>query len=206
MAKGKMNSMDYSGLEIECDSIQIGGVPQTVTVTELNQLDPSANIAAMTPGAAITAAAEAYKVSTIRVGNIIKTEIYIDLTGLDSITTNKDIIGKSTDPAHIGQVTTAVNGLIYKGTIFCAEVPATGDDDIDLYRTDDGTGVLSDDASGEANDAVLVTAGGAYSIGMEKEFTAWPAADSYLYLATGDTTAGTYSAGKIIITMWGLVA
>jgi hypothetical protein len=38
MAQSKQNSMDFKGLELECDSIEIGGVALTATATELNSV------------------------------------------------------------------------------------------------------------------------------------------------------------------------
>jgi hypothetical protein len=54
MAQSKQNSMDFKGLEIECDSIEIGGTAVTATAAEINTLDggiASASIA-LSAGAA----------------------------------------------------------------------------------------------------------------------------------------------------------
>jgi hypothetical protein len=160
---------------------------------------------AMSASTVMAATLAAYEVTTVRTGNIIKTTMYIDLTGAKSTATNKDVIG-DTGVCHIGQVTTAVNGAIFAGQVGCAEVPTTGDDDIDIYQASVGTGAYDADASGLTNAAVLMTAGGAHAIGTVKPFTALPTANYYLYLATGDTTAGTYDAGILIIEMWGLAS
>ena len=158
----------------------------------------------MTPAPVIASSAAAYESTVVRSGDIIKTTIVLDLTGLKSTATNKDIIG-DTGVSHIGQITAAVNGTIFKGQMGCMEVPVAGDDDIDLYSADEGTGAYDADGSG-LTETVLVTAGGAHAIGTVKPFTALPVANEYLYLVTGDTTGGTYSAGIIYIEMWGYVA
>ena len=182
------------------------GVEDTSTAAEVNQLDSSANIAKMSASTVMAASLETYKVSTFRIGNVIETTMYIDLTGAKSTTTDNDIIG-DTGACHIGQITTAVNGLVFKGSILCAEVPAGGVTDINLSQASVATGAYDADVTGLTNYAALQTSGGAYSVGMEKVFTAWPTADYYLYLSSGAAgTAAAYTAGKIIIKMYGLVA
>lgn len=171
----------------------------------LNGKEVSTEEGAMSPTSVIADSAEDYEAITQRNGDIIKTTIFISLKGLKSTATTNDIIG-DTGASHIGRVTTAVNGVIYKGQVSCSVVPTTGDDDIDIYAATADDGAFDDAATGLTGQAVLVTSGGAYAIGTVKPFTALPAADAYLYLATGDTTAGTYGAGKIIIEMWGKAA
>jgi hypothetical protein len=182
------------------------GVEVTATADEINAgNDYSVQAAKVTVGAGI--GDSRVQTSVVRTGDIIKTTIAIDLTGLASKTTNKDIIGLAAGGvAYIAQITTAVNGVIHKAVLNCAEVPTTGDDDIDIYQASVGTGEYDDDASGLTDAAVLMTAGGALAIGTANPFTALPTADYYLYLTTGDTTAGTYDAGKIIIELYGTVA
>ncbi|MFA5651215.1 MAG: hypothetical protein WC914_08770 [Proteiniphilum sp.] len=157
----------------------------------------------MSPSSVISASAAAYKSSVVRFGNIIKTTIVIDLTGLKSVATDLDIIG-DTGVCHIGQVTAAVNGTIFKGQMGCMEVPTTGADDIDLYAATEGTGAY-DAGIGTLTETALVTAGGAHAIGTVKPFTALPAANQYLYLTSGEAVAGTYNAGILYIEMWGYV-
>lgn len=183
--------------------LKVNDVDVTATAAELNSgADNSVQAALVTPSSVITATAASIQTSVIRTGDIIKTTMVIDLTGLKSVTTNKDIIG-DTGVCHIGQVTTAINGVVFAGQVGCSIVPTTGDDDIDLYAATAGTGAYDADVSALSGAAVLMTAGGAHAIGTVKPFTALPAADAYLYLSTGDTTAGTYNAGTIIIEMWG---
>ena len=170
----------------------------------LNGKEFSTEEGAMSPSSVIAASAEDYEAVTQRNGDIIKTTIFISLTGLKSTATTGDIIG-DTGVSHIGQITTAVNGVIFKGQVSCSVVPTTGDDDIDIYSATEATGAY-DAAIAGLTETALMTSAGAYAIGTVKPFTALPAANSYLYLTTGDVTAGTYNAGKIVIEMWGLAA
>ena len=178
----------------------------TATAAELNaSSDTSLNTSRMTVSAAISGAQSvATQVSTHRYGNIVETTMYIDLTGLKGTTTDNDIIG-DTGASHFGQITTAVNGVIFAGEVHCAEVPTTGPDDINLSCASVDTGAYDADVTGLTNYAALMTSGGAHAIGTVKPFTALPTADYYLYLSSGEAgTAGTYDAGILIIKMWGL--
>lgn len=144
-----------------------------------------------------------YKSSVQEFGGIIRSTIMIDLTGLGSSTTDLDIIGQGASVAHLGQVTAARNGTILHGRMTCLEVPATGADDIDLYAATESTGVF-DAAISTLVETALVTAGGAWTAGLVKEFSADLAADKYLYLTGGEGgTAGTYTAGKFLIELYG---
>lgn len=172
------------------------------TFTELNAAaDVSAQGAIVTPSSVITASAASVQTSVIRSGAIIKTTIAIDLTGLKSTATGGDIIG-ATGVSYIAQITTALNGVIVKGVVNCSVVPTTGDDDIDLYSATEGTGAY-DGAIGDLTETALMTAAAALAIGTAHPLTALPVANSYLYLTTGATTAGTYDTGKIFIELWG---
>jgi len=185
-------------------AFQIGGVAVNATAAELNKMDDSAAAALVTPSTVISASAEAVQTSVLRTGNIIKTTIAIDITGLKSVATAGDIIG-DTGVSYLAQITTAINGVIYKGEINCGEVPLTGDDDIDLYSATEATGAY-DGAIGDLTETALMTAGAALAIGTANPLTAL-AADEYLYLTAGaGDTAGTYTAGRLIIELWGTVA
>lgn len=199
--------------------VTIAKINNLATAAEVNQVcdgntataqeiiassDVSVQASKVNPATAVSGAAAAIKTSVVRSGDIVKTTIFIDLAGLKSVNTAGDIIG-DTGVSYIGQVTAAINGTIFKGEINCAEVPTTGDDDIDLYSATKGTGAY-DGAIGDLTETAIVNAGGAYAIGTAKPFTAMPAADEYLYLTSGNgDTAGTYDAGQISIEMWGYV-
>jgi len=145
-----------------------------------------------------------------------ETTLLIDIAGLTSDGTNKEIIGDSggTAAAFITQLTTAVNGLIYRATMACIEAPTTGEVDIDLVANS------SNLAQGVAFDSTgtsvqMIAAGGDWALGMYEPSQKNPAGGNamtaglnnyYLYLAVGtdsSPTAGTYGAGKFIIKLYG---
>lgn len=179
---------------------------QTATLAEINsKTDLSAQAALIVPSTVIAASAAAVKKSVERSGDIIKTTLLIGLTGLKSSTTDLDIIG-DTGISYIARLTAAVNGTIYKGQVSCGEVPATGSDDIDLYSAVEGTGEF-DAGIAALDETALMTAGGAHAVGTVKPLTALPAADEYLYLTCGEAgTVGTYTAGVLMIELWGVAA
>ena len=147
-----------------------------------------------------------FKSSVQRVGGIIKTSLLIDLTGLASSTTDLDIIGVGAGAAYLGQITAAKNGTILTGRMTCLEVPAGGADDVDLYSATEATGVF-DAGIGTLAETALVTAAGAWTLGLTKGLSAIPAANKYLYLCGGEAgTAATYTAGKFLIELEGYEA
>ena len=176
----------------------------TVSATELAKLDDATAILSVEAGAGITGGTgTVYKSSVQKVGGLITTRIYIDLTGLASSTTDLDIIGVGASAAHIGQITAAKNGTIEAIRMTCLELPAGGADDIDLYAATEATGVF-DAGVGTLVETALITAGGAWANGTVKGSTAVPAADQYLYLTGGEAgTAATYTAGKFLIELFG---
>lgn len=163
------------------------------------------NTAYVGPGPGITGGTGTVaKTSVIKTGGIIETKILIDLTGLASSTTDLDIIGKaSAGSAYLCQINSERNGTILSGTMQCLEVPATGADDIDLYSATEGTGVF-DGGVAALTETALITSGGAWTLGQVVALGAVPAANEYLYLTGGEGgTAGTYTAGKFLITLHG---
>lgn len=144
-----------------------------------------------------------YKNSVQKTGGIFYTRIEIDLTGLASSTTDLDIIGVSTTPAHLGQITAAQNGTILSLKMTCLEVPAGGADDIDLYSATEATGVF-DSLITALTETALITSGAAWAANDQKIATGEVAANQYLYLTGGEAgTAATYTAGQFLIEMWG---
>lgn len=178
-----------------------------ITVEEGGEIDQSGQVLTTGAGVGITGGTgTVYKTSVERVGGIIKTSIYIDLTGLASSTTDLDIIGVAGGPAHIGRITAAQNGTIEAIRMTCLELPAGGADDIDLYAATEGTGEFDGGIAALAETA-LITAGAAWANGTVKGSTAVPAADKYLYLTGGEAgTAATYTAGKFLIELFGYEA
>ena len=148
-----------------------------------------------------------YSSSVMQVGDTVITRIFIDVDGLDSSTTDLDIIGfdEATDqPAHLGQITTAQNGVIYAGTVTCVEAPVGGVTDIDLYGVVEATGVF-DNGVAALDEVALLTSGGAWSLGLSKPLSRVPRADDYLYLTGGAAgTAAEYTAGQFYITLYGI--
>ena len=146
-----------------------------------------------------------YRSSVIREGGIIKTSILIDLTGLRS-TGSGDIIGVNgtSNVCHIGQITAARNGTILAGRMTCFEAPAGGDPDINVHSATESTGV-EDGAIADLTETLLVNSGD-LTIGGVVTFTGVPAADEFLYLTTGAATDADYTAGKLLIELFGYEA
>lgn len=142
-----------------------------------------------------------YKSGVTSAGGIITTQVLVDLTGLNDFAAG-DIIGKSaaTTPAHIGQITAVENGTIFSVRMECLELPAGADVDIDLYSATEGTGA-PDSAVSALTETLLINSGD-WTLGAVK-YAQTVEAGQYLYLVNGDTTAGTYTAGKYLITLLG---
>jgi len=193
------------GFKVISKDADTGAITDQFVIDSSGVQTQTSNTLATEAGAGITGGTgTVYESSVERVGGMIRTTILIDLTGLSSTATGGDIIGTGTAAAHLGQITTARNGTIFAGQVTCWEVPTTGDDDIDLYSAVEDTGAYDDAISG-LDETALLAAGGAWTLGSAnaKPLTALPAADEYLYLTTGATTAGEYDAGKLMIELWG---
>lgn len=189
---------------LERSDILTQKVLQAFTIP-LDRFREKTNVAMM-PGTGISLGTNTVCAGSVsRVGGLIKTEIFIDVTGLNSGTDAGDIIGKTaTENCNIGLISAAVNGTIVHGRITCIETPATGDPDIDFYGSATvGTGVQDaavDDLTGETQllDHGDWTGAEATPIAM----TALPGA-GYMYMVDGGGTAATYSAGKFLVELWG---
>ncbi len=181
----------------------------TATAVELNYLDSDGGSSQLTTGAGVgitSGTGTIYKTSIIKIGNIIHTCIYIDLTGLASIATDGDVIGvNGGGVAHIGKITAAQNGTIESMRVTCEEAPAGGLADIDFFRATVGTAVQDDAISGVTGQATTgVTNAGNWTNGLIKCATAVPAANDFLYLCSGAASGnGTYTAGKFRIELLG---
>jgi hypothetical protein len=148
-----------------------------------------------------------YRNQVYRIGDVIKTEIFVDLTGLNS-NAAADIIGVNggTANCHIGQITTTQNGLIYKTAMSCVETPATGEPDVDLYAADEATGAEDTAVTSLTNDAIIVDTAADWTKGLSKLGTGNVSANQYLYLVgSGGGTDATYTAGQFVIELWGFV-
>ena len=157
----------------------------------------------VTAGIGITGTADNFVSCVEKIGTMFKTTIVVDLDGLNSGGTAHDIIGADgAGVAHLGQITAARNGTIFAGTLTCIETPTGGDPDVDLWDAIEATGVedtLVTDLTGEHQ----LCNGGDLSAGTVVPLTVYPVANQYLYLTSEEVTDDTYTAGIIIIELWG---
>ena len=151
-----------------------------------------------------------------KIGQEIITEIYVDLassqgafsqpgtTGLILGHSSSNSAGVSTSQnAELTHITEKENGVVTLVEMTCVEAPTGGDPDIDLvYATAAKT------FSGSAGTA-LIAAGGALVLGSENAtlFDANELRENNIYLSYGGATdraaAATYTAGKLIIRLYG---
>lgn len=188
-------------------NIDIDGTTEAIFTAALTTL-PGVLIAdesvASTAGIGITGTADNYVTSVEKIGDIIKTTILIEVDGLNSGGTADDVIGADgTGVAHLGQITAALNGTIFAGKITCLETPTGGDPDIDLWYTDDDSGVEDTDVKAMASQAQCLDHGNWTGAQMDV-LTAFPPATKYLYLASGGSTDATYTAGILLIELYGV--
>jgi len=149
-------------------------------------------------------ASDAVSISVGSYNGEIVTTIFVDI-GVGSILssgTAGDVIGNDgVAAAFVTKITTAINGLVYRGEMICLEVPTTGDPDINLSANASGT--IAEDAAGEG-EHVLIN-GGVATLAVKNNI-AIPSGgiqEDFLYLTHGGTTAGTYDAGKFLIKLYG---
>ena len=179
-------------------------VGSTLAVTGRSTL--TGNTIATTAGTGITSGSgTVYAASVIKTGGIYHTKILIDLTGLAS-SGSGDIIGKAaTANCHIGQITAAVNGTVLGGKMTCLEAPAGGDPDINLWYADEATGTEDAAVTGLTNQTQMCNSGD-LALNSVISIATPPAADKYIYMATGAATDANYTAGKILIEFFGYSA
>jgi hypothetical protein len=152
----------------------------------------------------ITGTADSYVTSVEKIGTIFKTTILIEIDGLNSGGAADDIIGANgAGVAHLGQITAAVNGTIFAGQITCLEVPTGGDPDIDLHSADENTGVEDVAIAGLSNVKKLINSADWTAGSQAKALTLFPTANQYLYLTSGDATDAGYTAGNLLIELYG---
>lgn len=152
-------------------------------------------------GAGIVGTAAVYDTAVSRNNGIVTTSIMIDLTGLNSGGTAGDIIGKNgSGVAYLARITTADNGLVFGVRMTCFETPAGGDTDIDLYSATEGTGV--EDTAITALAETQIINSGALSTGSVVYGTDI-VANQYLYLVGQGTANATYTAGRLLIEIFG---
>ena len=182
-------------------NVSAGG---TLSVTGRSTL--TGNTIATTAGTGITTGTgTVYAASVIKTGGIFHTKILIDLTGLAS-SGSGDIIGKAgTANSHIGQITAAVNGTVLGGKLTCLEAPGGGDPDINLWYADEATGA-EDAAITSLTNQVQMCDSGDLALNSVISIATPPAADKYIYMATGAATDADYTAGKLLIEFFGYTA
>lgn len=169
-------------------------------------VDTSDQVLEIEAGAGITDGADViYRSSVEKVGGLIKTSIFIDMAGLSSATSDLDVIGISTGPAHLGRITAARNGTIIAGRMTCLEIPASLTD-IDLYASPE-LNAFEDGIAADTGETALVTKGGAWAASTFNALTGLPGANDYLYLCNGAAdTADPFTTGKFLIELWGYEA
>ena len=136
----------------------------------------------------------------------VKTNIIIDLTGLTNEATHKDMIGYNSGFVHIGGISYQRTGNIYKAVMTCLQTPAGGELDIDVYQSTSSTGTEGNLVTSLDNDVQLLDASGDWSANSTKTFDLNPSDSNYLYLTVGaesSISAGTYTAGKFLIELYG---
>jgi hypothetical protein len=152
-------------------------------------------------GAGIEGTAAVYETSVKTENGIVTTSIMIDLTGLQSGGTAGDIIGKNgSGVAYIARITAADNGTVFGVKMTCFEAPAGGDDDIDLYSATEGTGV-EDVAISTLTETQIINSG-TLALGTTA-FGTDIAANQYLYLVGQGTANAAYTAGRLLIEIYG---
>tara|TARA_Y100000588_G_C14232702_1_gene915976 strand:- start:230 stop:901 length:672 start_codon:yes stop_codon:yes gene_type:complete len=139
-----------------------------------------------------------------KVNGEIESTFLIDIGGGSIISSAhaNDVIGEDgAANAYFTRITTAVNGIVYRGEMSCIEVPTTGDADINLCANSDGT--IAEDADGSTQHTLVN--GGTWTLGLKSDITIASGShvNDYLYLTHGGTTAGGYDAGKFIIKLYG---
>jgi hypothetical protein len=158
---------------------------------------------AIAQGAGLSAAT-AFKTSVVNEGGIFVTRILIDLEGLNGGGTAGDIIGNDgAGVAFLTQITAAKNGSIIAGTVACMETPAGSNVDVDLWSADEATGVEDTAISALTNEVQLINHGN-WAVSEVAAISSLPVADQYLYLTSGAATAGAFTAGKFLITLYGV--
>lgn len=145
--------------------------------------------------------------SVTRKGMLITTQIVIDMIGLDSSAGTTDIIGEiGAANCWFYKVTTARNGVIYAGSLECLVTPVTGDVDVDLYAADESTGVEDADVTSLTDDRLLANGASMAKADGPDALALFPGPDQHLYLTGAGTTNATYSAGRFLITLFGMAS
>jgi len=179
------------------------GHTTNTTVTNLYGSVKSIYKTGTTEGTGIDAS-DAVSVSVGEYNSEIVTSVFVDI-GVGSILSSGstgDVIGNDgVANSYVTKLTTAINGLVYRGEIICLEVPTTGDSDVNVAANSSGT--IAEDAAGEGQH-VLANCG-VHTLALKTDFTipSGGVVDDFIYLTHGGTTAGTYNAGKFLLRFYG---
>lgn len=134
---------------------------------------------------------------------VIITTVKFDLTGLASSATTEDAIGLAAGGgyAFLGRNVVATNGIIFRATLSCLETPTGTTVATDLDIATNSSGTIAYD--GALSTAKLIN-GASLVVGQTVQNLV-PAMTSnhYLYIAAGTGSAGTYTGGMFILTMYG---
>ena len=162
----------------------------------------------LVPGTGISGVAGAHKSWKEFIGNQVqKTSILIDLVGLASGGAN-DIIGKDGGVAncHIGQYTVASCGTLDAIKMSWLELAAGGDPDINLCSADEATLAENTALSAGTNPVTIINGGdGTATDNTKLSARTLATANQYLYLSNGASTDAAYTAGRLLIELWGTV-
>jgi hypothetical protein len=195
---------NYNAPVVRTQSLLIDEVEVTATAAEINSAADLSVQESMSPGDGFVGSGTLYASSTVKQGGIYHTSIILDITDTVAASGDTLIIGAS-GVSNIGQSLTLMSGSILGGQVTCLETPATGTADIDLYSAAVGTGEAGDDVTTSLTETALLTKGEAWSASATPvRMSALPATTEYLYLTTGDTSAGTYTAGRFLVEFWGV--
>ena len=151
----------------------------------------------------------AFSVKTANINGECVTTILVDLEGMKSKNDEGDVIGiAGTANSYLMKWETARHGVAYKLEMACLEAPTGGTEDIDLRSNSSGTATYDTDGS---SFTALLAAGGDWAVGKRlgtdgANGTQTQIADNdYIYLVAGDAnTDGIYTAGKLIIKIYGV--
>lgn len=184
---------------VVADSVNNQFIDSDITAVSVQDSGTGSN--GLTAGVGITGGTGTVYHSWIeRNGNIIKTSIYLDITGLGSSATADDIIGVAGGPAHIGQITAAKNGTIFAGQVTTLETPTANIKDLDLVASATGTDAFD---AAVTSGTVLLNSGD-LDVNTVDALTALPSAGDYIYITSATTTAvATADAGQILIELYG---
>lgn len=143
-----------------------------------------------------------------REGNKIITEIAVDLGAASMHGDGTDgrtiAVNGATTGTAIATLSQATHGYITYAECACLEAPTTGTPDIKVMIS---TSADNNQGAAPANGADLVDPGAAWTVGLRKGALLADIGDTALHvvLAEGDGAgAGTYDAGKLLITLEGI--